>query len=149
MTTKIYSSAEAFKEEFKDWVSEDGDLRSVKEPMVHVQRQTTRIYGQKMHEQPWMGYNLTQLPGCCGVVVSNGAWIEGNVRGNGLGDYFHRERISLSEFMGYTVMMCTTVSSNEAENHILEKNDWKKVHTFQNKRTGNTVFIWIKDITSL
>ena len=94
----------------------------------------------------WQEHSLSQLPGCCGVVVSHNSYIARDLRGYGLGDYFHKERLKSAKAQGYSCIMATTVSTNLAEIHILEKNGWKKVHEFVNKRTNNTVQVWIKDI---
>jgi len=143
---KVYRSPEEFKIQY-NWARTDtGVLYGVKEPSVRVARQVPVVSNQQLNDMIWSSYNLDQLPGCCGVVVSNGAYLNHNQRGYGLGEYFHKERIDLATYMGYSCMMATTILNNEAENHILRNNGWKTVHSFVNKRTGNTVLIWIKDI---
>jgi len=47
---------------------------------------------------------------------------------------------------GYSATICTVTSTNTKQINILLKNGWKGVHSFKNRRTGNTVEIWVKDI---
>lgn len=115
---------------------------------VTIQRWTTSQFYNSLQTYNWIwtSYTLTTLPGCCGVVVSTNAFVNVNAQGKGLGDYFHKERLELMEELGYSCGLCTVTSENWKEIQILKKNDWKKVHDFLNKRTGNTVEIWVKDI---
>lgn len=94
----------------------------------------------------WVGYSLAPMPGCCGVVVSTGAWIKQSQQDCGFGDYFHKERIQFMKDLGYSCAICTTVSGNEKQEAILKKNQWINIHSFKNKRTGNTVLVWIRSI---
>lgn len=141
-----FESADAVQAEFDFAKNGEGRLQFQKEESIRIARKQQRIYSNQFHDSEWSVYNLTQLPGCCGVVVSHGSWLDPNKRGIGLGEYFHKERLNLAEYLGYSCMVATTTDQNKAEQHILEKNGWKKVHTFENYRTGNVVQIWIKDI---
>lgn len=98
------------------------------------------------YTQTWAQYTLSQMPGCCGLVVSNHAFISSQYRGYGFGEYFHKERLKLMYDLGYSCGMATSTENNAQENRILEKNGWKKVHQFKNRRTNNTVFVWVKDL---
>lgn len=94
----------------------------------------------------WARYSLTPLPGCHGVLVSHDSHLTEDKRGYGLGDFFHKERLSIAETALRSCMLCTVESNNEVEKHILQKNNWAKVHEFLNKDTNNTVEIWVKNL---
>ena len=149
---KSYSSATALRADFAThWGSYEA-MPGVKEPSIEIRHTTDKVYrdytGRSGPEytNTWASYKLDQLPGCCGVVVSNGAFIDKDQRGVGLGTFFHNERIELSKYLGYSCMMATTTNNNLTEQHILKSSGWNNVHSFTNRRTGNRVQIWIKDI---
>lgn len=98
------------------------------------------------YDYKWMRYYLSPFPGNCGIVVSNYVWLSEHCRGYGLGEFFHKERLSFMEDMNYSCGMCTTVDGNKPQEAILRNNGWKIVHTFVNKRTNNKCLIWVKDL---
>lgn len=141
MTT--YDGIEGFKKEYKD-------LDKGLEKEISIVRRTVfkhpTLSSAYDWVSQWLKYTLAPMPGCCGIVVSTGAWIHPFFQGKGLGDYFHKERVNLMKDLGYSCGMCTVTSENKTQIHILEKNNWKQVHSFENKRTGNIVQIWVKDL---
>jgi hypothetical protein len=86
-------------------------------------------------------FNLQQLPGCCGVCVSFWARTADGQKRKGYGTALNAYRKELAKKMGYTVLMCTDVDRNVPQRKILEKNGWKTLQSFTNKRTGNKVNI--------
>lgn len=90
-------------------------------------------------------FTLTQLPGCCGVLVSTGAWV--GYTGRGIGTLLNKLRIELAKNMGYGILMCTDLTDNIAQRRILEKNGWKDIYDFTNPRTGNHIAVSVYDIT--
>jgi hypothetical protein len=86
-------------------------------------------------------FSLQQLPGCCGVCVSFWARTADGQKRKGYGTALNEYRKELAKSMGYTVLMCTDVAHNVPQRKILEKNGWKTLQSFTNKRTGNTVNI--------
>lgn len=89
---------------------------------------------------------LLQLPGCCGVALSTGAIVFGPHRNKGLGTILNELRKDISREAGYTVLMCTDVMHNEPQRKILQKNGWKDVFEFVNRRTGNQVAISVVEL---
>jgi hypothetical protein len=93
------------------------------------------------HARSLTNFYLEQLPGCCGIVVSNGVNIYPEYRRKGLGATLNALRISIAKVQGYGMMLCTDVDTNEAQKKILSKNGWKKVDEFINPKTQNRVNI--------
>lgn len=82
---------------------------------------------------------MYQLPGCCGVAISSAAWVGLYYRRKGLNTIFNKFRIDLAKHMGYSVLMCSDITSNEPSKKTLVKNGWKDVYQFKNRRSGNVV----------
>src|SRR6266850_1124240 len=57
-------------------------------------------------------WNLTMLPGCCGVVVSTGAGVTRAWQKKGLGTALNLVRIEMARAMGYGLLLCTDLASN-------------------------------------
>lgn len=87
-------------------------------------------------------YELNKFPGCNQIVVSNHAFIYEHMRGKGLGQLQHGERLDKAQELGYDYMLATAVSTNEVEKHILAKNGWKKLDEFRSTETGRVVELW-------
>lgn len=92
-------------------------------------------------------YELNPFPGCNQIVVSNHSFIPEELRGQGLGQAQHLDRINHMRKLGYDYAICTVKSDNEPQIHILKKAGWKHFDSFMNKETGNFVEIWGKLIT--
>ncbi len=143
-----YNGIEEFLTEGKEFF---GDLsKGLGSSIISIGRKVQRKHPSLDHsydyDSIWAQYSLAGFPGCCGILVSTGAYVIHELQGLGLGNYFHKERLKLAKDMGYSCIMCTTIFQNKAEIAILEKNNWKKVHEFENSRTKNIVQIWVKDI---
>ena len=82
------------------------------------------------------------MTGCCGVVVSTGAWVNSYHRNKGLGLLFNKLRLVLAKEMGYGQIYCTVTSENMKQIKILEKNNWVLNSSFKNPRTLNTVLTY-------
>lgn len=90
---------------------------------------------------------MEMLPGCCSTIVSYNTYIPLNKdKDKGIGQILQKTKERIVRELGFTEMMCTTILQNEAQNHILAKHGWEKIRTHINKRTGNTVFTWIKKV---
>jgi len=89
-------------------------------------------------------FSLKELPGCCGVMVSYHTNIQKRYQGKGLGDFLLdiKERIARDNY--YSLLMCTTISDNAVERHLLEKHGFISERMFTNKRTNNTVLMYSK-----
>ena len=86
-------------------------------------------------------FTLIQLPGCCGVCVSTRCWVKETYRNKGLNTLLNNFRMEIAKYLGYTVLLCTDKEDNKAQKRVLEKNNWKQIDQFKNKRTGNIVNI--------
>lgn len=84
-----------------------------------------------------------QLPGCCGVAVSSGVHVSYLCRNRGINTILNKFRIELAKHMGYSVLMCSDIDSNEPSKRTLARNGWKDIYHFKNRRTNNTVNISI------
>ena len=91
-------------------------------------------------------FELEGLPGCRQIVVSTNAFIEEEYRGKGNGNKAHQSRLQLMRELRYDYAICTVVSTNEAQRHILASNGWKKLDEFKSRVTKNTVELWSRKI---
>lgn len=99
------------------------------------------------HEPQVVGtFSLDQLPGCCGSMISYHTFIYSPYRGKGVGQYLLKFKEKIAREDGYSNIIATTTSGNGPEIHNLEKNGWVKINSFLNKRTGNTVLTWTKNL---
>ena len=92
------------------------------------------------------GFSLKELSGCCGILVSYHMTVSSNYRGKGIAKFLQEVKERIAKENGYSTLLCTTRASNETENHILEKNGWKQISLFRNKRTNHDLFIWTKEL---
>jgi hypothetical protein len=86
-------------------------------------------------------FGLIEMPGCCGIAISTGAWIEHDYRKRGLGTLLNHVRLDIATDMGYSLLLCTDLFTNEPQRKILTKNGWLSLCRFRNKRTGNTISV--------
>lgn len=80
-----------------------------------------------------------------GLVFSYDSLIKKRFRGRGLGSLEHRKRLKVARALGYSCIMCTVNSTNTIEKRILTRNNWKKVHEFDND-DKHLVEIWVKNL---
>lgn len=86
-------------------------------------------------------FQLYPMINCCGICVSTQAEVAPEYRGRGLGTLLNSLRIDIARYLGYGLLLCTDVDSNEYQRRILKKNGWKDIHTFLNPRTKNKIHI--------
>jgi GNAT superfamily N-acetyltransferase len=86
-------------------------------------------------------FELHPMINCCGICVSSRAEVHKDFQGNGLGTLLNSFRVDVARYLGYGVLLCTDVSTNEPQRKILKANGWKDVYQFLNPRTKNRVFI--------
>lgn len=117
-----------------------------------VYRENGNLHGAavQVYKRDWQGdenlgqFNLTELPGCCGVVVSHGALVHEKFRGKGVGDLLHKLRLEAAKEQGYGLALCTTIAGNEEQKKILLKNGWVCFQTFKNPKTRHLIELWSK-----
>ena len=91
-------------------------------------------------------FKLIQMPGCCGICISTGTYINPEFRGKGVNIILNNFRIDIAKHLGYGLLMCTDLKSNTPQMKTLDKNGWKHVHEFNNPRTGNILNVTIKEL---
>lgn len=87
-------------------------------------------------------YSLTPLPGNNDILVSHGAWVNTHLRGKGLGQQLHQERIEYAKNHGQTYMLATVDADNKAQVHIMQKNGWKELDSFVSECTCHRVILF-------
>lgn len=84
-------------------------------------------------------FSLTQLPGCCGVLVSHNSHVMPTYRGKTIGSLMHEMRIEIGRRYNYTIMLCTDLQNNIPSRKILDKFKWQDAVQFKNRKTSNIV----------
>ena len=90
---------------------------------------------------------LAPMPGCCGVVVSFGTYLEEISRNSGLSEPFRDLKKDLAKSLGYTLVIATTQMNNIPAVGNMIKSKYTIVKTFTNKRTNNLIGFGIKDLS--
>ena len=85
------------------------------------------------------GFTLVCMPGCCGILISTGCFVNPGYQRRGLGTLLNNMRKQMAWEMGYTLLMCTDVVDNTPQQKILS--DWTKITSFDNRRTGNHILM--------
>lgn len=91
-------------------------------------------------------FRLTRMPGCCGVCISTENHIEPNYRGRKLNNLLNEFRMAVARELGYTIMLCSDVSTNTPQKKTLIKNGWKDIYQFKNKRTNNIIDLSVVEL---
>ena len=91
-------------------------------------------------------FKLIQMPGCCGICISTGTYVNPDFRGKGVNIILNNFRIDIATYLGYGLLMCTDLKSNIPQMKTLDKNGWKHIHEFKNPRTGNILNVTIKEL---
>lgn len=73
---------------------------------------------------------ISSFPGNSNVCVIYDVFVEYKERGKGLGQQYHQHRLDVALEQGYNYALCTVHPDNEAEKHILLKNGWELLKTF-------------------
>lgn len=91
-------------------------------------------------------YEINEFPGCESyIAVSNNAYIKPELRGQGLGQRQHHERLERARNMGFKLIMCTVDEDNAVEKHILRKNGWSLVRRI-NPYNDHWVQVWMRSL---
>jgi len=96
---------------------------------------------------PFGRFSLEPMPGCCGIVVSTGSYIEPVQRSqHNYSRWFHELKAKVAKHFGYSTMIMTTQLRNFPEVIGASRSGWRFQHSFRNKRTDNDIGIAIKDL---
>lgn len=109
----------------------------------HLQGQdmTIRLLCDSLIHDSIASMRLVEMPGCCGILISTGAYVYTRFRRMSINTILNKFRVNIARFMGYSVILCTDISTNIAEKKTLNKNEWNDILHFTNKRTKNPVDI--------
>lgn len=88
-------------------------------------------------------FQLIPMINCCGILVSTRVQVSKSYQNKGLGTILNSLRIDIARHLGYGILLCTDVMTNEYQQKILNRNGWKSIHEFINPRTNNRVGIHI------
>jgi L-amino acid N-acyltransferase YncA len=88
------------------------------------------------------------LPGCSQVAVVHAANVLPAHRSGGIGTAAHMDRLArLRDELAYDFAVCTVDKANAAQLSIVRKAGWTQVGEFTSRRTGNTVTMWVRNLT--
>jgi hypothetical protein len=115
------------------------------------------LYGPRQFEVRWRHsddtstkvgtFALEPMPGCCGIVVSKGSYLEPNQRSqHNISRWFHDLKALTAKHFGYSTMLMTTQLRNFPEVCGASRSKWRFFHAFRNKRTDNDIGIAVKDL---
>ena len=105
-----------------------------------------RNYRIKSGDMTVTSWSMQTLPGCCGICLSNNAFVWGRYHGKGVNTIANKIRIAIAKQAGYGIILCTDRDENTAQRKTLARNGWTDIHQFENPRTGNLVNISIKNL---
>lgn len=91
-------------------------------------------------------FYLSPMPGCCGIVVVHGMWLNEKTRGQALSDPIRKLKTDLCKALGYSQMIATTRMDQIPAVGNFFKSKYNIVKTFTNRRTDNLLAIGLKDI---
>jgi hypothetical protein len=86
-------------------------------------------------------WKLYQMPHCCGIVVSCNATVDKVYQNRGIGTVLNQLRQDIGRSLGFSLMMCTDIDSNQYQRKLLKTNGWRDLYDFVNRRTKNRVII--------
>ena len=93
------------------------------------------------------GFQLTPLPGCCGILVSHDTFVMPSHQGQGIGTAMMKAKICIAQDLGFSRLLATVRSDNGTELHLLRKAGWVRTDEFVNKRTNHPIECWVLDLT--
>jgi hypothetical protein len=94
-------------------------------------------------------WQLWQMKNCCAIQVSTKAEVFTAFRERGIGSLCNKIRIESARRNGYARLMCTAVTSgmeNMPQTKILLNNGWRRIDSFVNPRTDNTVGVFVYNL---
>lgn len=105
-------------------------------------------YYRVMSERSEIGeFQLDQLQGCCGVLVSYHGMVSYLHRRRGLGTIMNAMRQQIAWKFGYTVLLGSDIEQNVPQSKIFAKNGWIQITEFRNRRTNNIVGLFLKRLS--
>lgn len=84
-------------------------------------------------------WELYQMPHCCGICVSCAADVHPTFRNKRIGTVLNGLRQDIAKALNYSLLFCTDKENNPPMTKLLATNQWKRLYTFRNRKTGNNV----------
>ena len=97
-------------------------------------------------------FNLSEMPGCCGIVISTTCKIHSDYQNKGLNKVLTDLKESMAYRAGFTVMLVTEIThenhrADTSRNVIGLKKNFSLLKTFKNKRSyGREVGIFYREL---
>lgn len=91
-------------------------------------------------------YSISDMPGNPQVAISHNTFIFKPLRGKGLGDYQHKQRLAHIKALGYDMVICTVLESNKAQHKILSNNKWVWVMSFRSSRSDEDIRFYCRQM---
>lgn len=80
------------------------------------------------------------------ICVATNAITSYGYQRKGIGKALNDLSILIAKDLGFKLIICTDVSNNTPERKILDKNGWKHIFDFRNRRTNNMVTLSVKNL---
>jgi GNAT superfamily N-acetyltransferase len=96
--------------------------------------------------RPVCRFILRKYPGNSNILVSYYMMVYPAFRKRGIAKFLQEIKVQIAKDLKCNKLMTTVVDNNEAEINLLNKCGWVKEISFLNRRTGNTVLIFTKNI---
>jgi GNAT superfamily N-acetyltransferase len=91
-------------------------------------------------------FKLTQMEGCNGICILSKMLVFDDYKGKGYGYRLSIFKELLAKEMQYSLLMCTVIKGNIAQEKIMAKNKWELSNQFLNLKTNNNISIYQKKI---
>lgn len=111
-----------------------GDVQDGATEYTLIGKENGRHYG---------GFRLVQMPGCCGICILTGLWVQHTLQSKGLGSCLVSFAKEVAASAGYTTLFGTDIACNEPSSKLAEAQNFKTVFEFTNARTDNDVKVWM------
>ena len=90
-------------------------------------------------------FRLTQFTGCCAFMFSTSTAVSAKWQNKGIGTILMGLKQYISKAANFSALVVTDKKSNLAEVGLLRKCGFRELYEKLNRRTGNTVIMWIKE----
>lgn len=121
---------------FSEWVS---DIKELIGEDVSIQFEGDHYQVELSSGKQVAGWMLKEMPGCCGMCVSTGAYVMPDFRQRGLGKLLNNLRIAIATELKFGMLFCTDILANEPQQKILANNGWSQIDEFKNPKTNNVI----------
>lgn len=92
-------------------------------------------------------FQLSFLPGCKGIIVSHALEVSEDYRQRGIANALMAVKILMASELGAAKLIATVVKDNSVQRKLMNRHGWELLEQFKNKRTGNTVLVFDRDIS--